>query len=110
MQADSMAAKIKPRDSVRETINQDGAVLLDIKQGLCFSMNPAGAKIWQMLKRGNSITDIANALKGELEVPRSEIEADVAAFVVELRKRNLVETDVSTEKQGRSLDFSTQES
>ena len=102
MQADRMAAKIKPLDSVRETINQDGAVLLDIKQGLCFSMNALGTTIWQMLKSGNSLADIANALEVEFEVPRFQIEADVAAFVGELRKRNLIEADVSTEKQRRS--------
>src|SRR2546423_7552409 len=43
---------IKLSENVRETITQDGAVLLDIEQGLCFSMNPVGARIWEMLKQG----------------------------------------------------------
>jgi hypothetical protein len=76
--------------SVRETINQDGAVLLDIKQGLCFSMNPVGAKIWEMLKRDCTLDDIAISLEQEFQVPRAQIEADIAEFVDNLRKQNLV--------------------
>jgi len=91
--------KIKAADSVRETVNEDGAVLLDIRQGTCFSMNRIGSRIWQMLKRGNSLTDIANALEVEFEVPRFQIEADVAAFVGELRKRNLIEAEVPDKKR-----------
>ena len=53
--------------SVRETINQDGAVLLDIHQGLCFSMNPVGARIWEMLKQGYPPAAIVDGLEKEFE-------------------------------------------
>src|SRR5208282_3160780 len=33
--------------SVRETASEDGAVLLDIEQGICFSLNPVGLRIWE---------------------------------------------------------------
>ena len=102
MEVSRTPPKIKAANSVRETVNEDGAVLLDIRQGTCFSMNRIGSRIWQMLKRGNSLTDIIDALEVEFEVPRFQIEADVAAFIGELRKRNLIEADVSTEKQRRS--------
>jgi hypothetical protein len=42
MDLTTIAQPIRVADSVRETINQDGAVLLDIKQVFCFSMNPVG--------------------------------------------------------------------
>jgi hypothetical protein len=29
---------------VRETASEDGAVLLDIEQGICFSLNPVGSQ------------------------------------------------------------------
>ena len=81
---------IKTAESVRETINQDGAVLLDIKQGLCFSMNPVGARVWEMLKAGSSVDQIARALELEFQVPRTQIEADIAEFLDDLRVRNLI--------------------
>ena len=39
--------------SVRETASEDGAVLLDIEQGICFSLNPVGLKIWELLKNAS---------------------------------------------------------
>lgn len=81
---------IRVAESVRETINQDGAVLLDIKQGVCFSMNPVGAKIWEMLKRECPLDQIASSLEQEFHVPRAQIEADIAEFLTELRQRNLI--------------------
>lgn len=96
---------IRTAESVRETVNQDGAVLLDIKQGLCFSMNPVGSKIWEMLKKECSLEEIASNLEIEFQVPRSQIDADVAAFMGELRKRNLIvdETCVNNEDKGTWL-------
>jgi hypothetical protein len=71
-------SSIRLAKSVRETINQDGAVLLDIKQGLCFSMNPVGAKIWEMLKQGCPPEAIVDGLEKEFEgVSRGELEMDV---------------------------------
>lgn len=99
MQATDQIQKIRTADSVRETINQDGAVLLDIKQGLCFSMNPVGSKIWEMLKKEHSLDEIARALEVEFQVPRSQIDADIVTFIAELRKRNLIEEDVPAKKE-----------
>jgi len=81
---------IKTSESVRETINQDGAVLLDIKQGLCFSMNPVGARIWAMLKAGRTVDQIASGLALEFDVPLAQIEADLTEFLDNLKIRNLV--------------------
>ncbi len=82
---------INVSDSVRDTINQDGAVLLDIEQGLCFSMNPVGAKIWEMLKQGFSPEAIVDGLEKEFQgVSRSQLEEDVTEFLQDLRKRSLI--------------------
>ena len=85
--------QIKLSESVRETTNQDGAVLLDIEQGLCFSMNPVGAKIWEMLKQGCPPAAIVDGLEKECEgVERSQLEMDVADFLNELHRRRLILT------------------
>jgi len=57
---------------VRETVNQDGAVLLDIDQGLCFSLNPVGTRIWEMIKAGRSVDEIADKLGEEFALPRTQ--------------------------------------
>jgi hypothetical protein len=90
MDSATIGQPIRTTDSVRETINQDGAVLLDIKQGVCFSMNPVGARIWEKLKRECPLDEIASSLEQEFHVSRAQIEADIADFVSELRQRKLI--------------------
>jgi hypothetical protein len=80
--------------TVRATANQDGAVLLDIEQGLCFSMNAVGAKIWELLKQGYSSSAIVDCLEKECEgVTRSQLEIDVTDFLSELQSRRLIVTE-----------------
>ena len=81
---------INTAETVREAINQDGAVLLDIKQGLCFSMNPVGARIWAMLKAGRTVDQVAHALELEFHAPRAQIETDLAEFLDNLKVRTLI--------------------
>ena len=75
---------------IKETASEDGAVLLDIKQGICFSLNPVGLKIWEMLKQHHSIEQIADSLEREFHNPRAELVADVRDFVAQLEARNLI--------------------
>ena len=63
MEAATLRQKIKTVDSVRETINQNGTVLLDIEQGLCFSMNRVGSMIWDMLKKQYCLEQTASVLE-----------------------------------------------
>src|SRR5215467_13614697 len=53
---------VRPADSIRELRNGTGAVLLDMGRGTCYSMNPAGARIWQLLRLNYSSEQIVDAL------------------------------------------------
>jgi hypothetical protein len=81
---------IKVAKGVRETVNQDGAVLLDIEQGLCFSLNPVGTRIWEMIKDGRSVDEIADALEEEFRLPRTQLLTDISDFVNQLENMQLV--------------------
>lgn len=81
---------IRVAKGIRETVNQDGAVLLDIEQGLCFSLNPIGTKIWEMLKDGRSLDEIADALEQEFRLPRTQLLGDISDFLTQLEKKRLV--------------------
>jgi hypothetical protein len=76
--------------SVRETASEDGAVLLDIEQGICFSLNPVGLRIWQMLKDRQSVDQIADALAQDFPVPRSQLLSDVFEFLQALETKHLI--------------------
>jgi hypothetical protein len=40
-------------DSVRSTHGQDGAIVLDIRQGQMFNLNFVGSRILELLKEGS---------------------------------------------------------
>jgi hypothetical protein len=83
-------SRIKVARRVRETVNQDGAVLLDIEQGLCFSLNPIGTKIWEMLKHGRSLDEITDAFEQEYRLPRTQLLGEISDFLTQLEKMRLV--------------------
>lgn len=71
---------------IRETTSQDGAVLLDIEQGICFSLNPVGLKIWELLKQGQSIDKVADTLANEFPISRQQILADTRSLSVRSKR------------------------
>ena len=75
---------------VRETVSEDGAVLLDIEQGICFSLNPVGLRIWELLKNRCSLDQIADALGQEFSVPRDQVLSDASEFVEALEGKHLI--------------------
>lgn len=75
---------------VREVTSEDGAVLLDVEQGVCFSLNPVGLKIWNLLKEGRSADQIADALCQDFSVPRCQLLSDASEFIAALEDKRLV--------------------
>lgn len=80
----------EPSPSVRESNGLDGAVLLDIQQGICFSLNPVGAKIWALIKERKSTDDIVASLVKDFDVPEEQIRSDVAEFATLLKQNGLL--------------------
>jgi hypothetical protein len=75
---------------IRETASEDGAVLLDIEQGICFSLNPVGLKIWELLKTHHSVDEIADDLAQDFPMSRSQILSDVVEFLQALEAKRLI--------------------
>lgn len=80
----------KVASGIRESVNPDGSVLLDIKQGLCFSLNPIGAKVWRMLQGGYSLDEITDDFEKEFSLPRAQLLGDVSDFLGQLEKKRLI--------------------
>lgn len=76
---------------VRETASEDGAALLDVDQGICFSLNPIGLRIWELLKKRYSLDQIADALARDFSVPRTQLLSDAAEFIEALEAKQLIQ-------------------
>ena len=81
----------------------DGAVMLDIDQGLMISVNVVGAKIWQRVEQGLTVNEIVDQLCIEFAMPRETIEVDVHDFLQSLRAYSLIDWPKDAMKKGEAL-------
>ncbi len=66
------------------------AVILDLRNGVYYGLDGAGARIWQLLQRPNSLAALRDALVAEYEVPRRRCEADLRDLLRDLLDRGLI--------------------
>ena len=78
-------------DTVRSTHNQDGAIILDIRQGQMFNVNFVGSRILELLKSGSTESAVVDQISGEFGVSRDLAKKDVRDFLQNLKKCRLVE-------------------
>ena len=82
-------------DTVRSTHNQDGAIVLDVREGQMFNVNFVGSRILELLKSGYTESGIVDEIGREFGVSRNLAENDVREFLQTLKKCHLVEEQVS---------------
>jgi len=88
----------KVSSSARSTYTQDGAVILDIQMGLCYSLNAVAAKAWSTLEshqEGSTFQDLIDSLRKQVDAPREMLEADIAEHLEKLEKVGLIHRSVS---------------
>ena len=77
-------------DTIRRVANADGGVVLDLRRGAMFRVNPLGARVLDLLDEGNSPAQIAEKLSVEFSVSLSEVQNDVNEFVESLKARGVL--------------------
>jgi hypothetical protein len=93
-----------PSKSVRDVETADGAVLLDIRQGLCLSMNAVGARIWSLLKLQRSWDEITACISEEFAAPLDEVQTDAHAFIEALFVQRMIVGSKEVAKNHSKLD------
>lgn len=81
---------MKLSDQVRSTHSQDGAVVLDIRQGQIFRLNFVGSRILELLKQGHVESQIVAQICLEFGASREIVEIDVQEFLAHLEKEQLL--------------------
>lgn len=66
------------------------AVLLDLDAGTYFSLDPIGARMWELIGKGSSVSAICDTLLEEYDVPRETLEADLIELCDKLLAEKLV--------------------
>jgi Coenzyme PQQ synthesis protein D (PqqD) len=78
-------------EGVRSTHGQDGAIVLDIRQGQMFNLNFVGSRILELLKSGATESAIVDEISQKFEVSREVAESDMREFVEVLKKHHVLE-------------------
>lgn len=68
----------------------DETVILDLASGTYFGLDPVGARIWQLMGEGKTLSEICDTMLDEYEVTRDALERDVIELAQELSARGLI--------------------
>ncbi len=77
--------------TVRSTHNQDGAIVLDIRQGEMFTLNHVGSRILELVIAGTADQVIVDMISQEFGVRRELAASDVQEFLRALAAYQLLE-------------------
>ena len=80
----------KLSQDMRVSTHDDGATLLDIREGDVYGVNTVGARIIALLDENLSFDEIAEKISVEFEVSSERARADIDIFVQSLRSGKLV--------------------
>ena len=90
------------------TYTDDGAVVLDIPKGICYSLNATASRIWFAMESspsGITLEGIVGAIETHFEIPHQELEADTADCLDKLERMGLLQANghgiASSSSQGR---------
>ncbi|HKT79970.1 MAG TPA: PqqD family protein [Vicinamibacterales bacterium] len=70
----------------------DEAVLVNLNTEVYLGLNPVGARIWTVLCDSASIQSAFDRLQTEYDVEPAELSRDLAEFIAELVRHQLIET------------------
>jgi hypothetical protein len=82
-------------EGVRSTHGQDGAVVLDVRQGQMFNLNFVGSRILELLETGEPEPAIVERISQEFKVDRGTAERDLREFLETLSVHHLLEEPAS---------------
>jgi hypothetical protein len=81
--------------SVRSVFSRDGAVLMEIKQGLMYTSNPVGGRILELLSQGNSPEQVVESITRECEVEQEMVRRDLETFIEQLVSYGIVNAEAA---------------
>ena len=69
----------------------DETVILELEQGIYFSLADVGNRVWELLREPRSVTQLRDAIVAEYEVDPEIAAGDLLSLLAEMRGRGLVE-------------------
>ena len=68
----------------------DEMVILGLKSGVYYGLDPVGARVWSLLQEANTVAQIKTVLLQEYEVESERCESDLVELLDQLAAENLI--------------------
>ena len=82
--------------SVRSVFSQDGAVVMEIRQGMMYTSNPVGGRIFELLSQGHSADQVIGMISQECDVEQETVRRDLETFLEQLSSYGLITQEAAT--------------
>ena len=86
----TMTSRVRVNDDVLFQELQGEAVLLNLKSGVYFGLDPVGTRIWQLFAEHEVLSEVAQAVVAEYDVAEDKCSEDLLKLVDDLEKQELV--------------------
>ena len=80
------------QEQVSTTLD-DEAVILNLKDGVYYGLNPVGARIWDLIQESRTVGEIRNIILEEYEVEPERCEQDLVQLLNELAAKGLIKIE-----------------
>ena len=90
MSLPTLNSRVQVNEDVLFQELQGEAVLLNLKSGIYFGLDPIGTRIWQLFAQHGALSEIAQVITDEYDVERERCEADLVVLVTELDRQGLI--------------------
>jgi hypothetical protein len=68
----------------------DEVVILDLEAGTYFGLDPVGARIWELIGEGLTLSNVRDRMLNEYDTPSDTLEQDILELIKALREESLV--------------------
>jgi hypothetical protein len=86
----TLASRVRVNDDILFQELQGEAVVLNLKSGVYFGLDPVGTRIWQLFAVHELLSEIAETIVAEYDVTEDRSAADLLALVTDLERNGLV--------------------
>ena len=90
-QALSLTSRMRIPESIAAHDLHGEMLVLNSTTGACVSLDPVGARIWQLLQEDLSLHGVLAALVQEYDVTEAQCEQDLLGFVARMLEQGFVE-------------------
>ena len=85
-----MHQRVRVCEEIAAKVIDDEAIIINLANGVYYSMDNAAGLVWQMLERGHSLKEVIASVIARYEIPAKQACADVTRLVEELVQEKVV--------------------